>query len=73
MNSFMIVSSSRMASLLQQDSTRMFPIPLRMYRNAFASLGTHPADVPYAITVVGNFFILVAAISNADERIATQR
>jgi hypothetical protein len=43
-------SSSRRASLLQQDSTRMFPILLRMYRNAVASLSTHPADVPFAIT-----------------------
>jgi hypothetical protein len=49
-----IVCSSRMASLLQRDSTRMFPILLRMYRNAGASLGTHPADVPFAITVVGS-------------------
>ena len=47
-----VYSSSRMASLLQRDSTRLFPILLRMYRNAFASLSTQPADVPYAITVV---------------------
>jgi hypothetical protein len=43
-------SSSRGASLLQQDSTRLFPILLRMYRNAFAVLGTQPADVLFAIT-----------------------
>jgi hypothetical protein len=41
-----------MASLLQQDSTRLFQKLLRMFLNAFASLGIQPADVPYAIAVV---------------------
>ncbi|MEJ7680734.1 MAG: hypothetical protein WKG06_23360 [Segetibacter sp.] len=52
-----------------------------MFRNAFALAWYQPADVPYAITVVGVDFFrfcmfkvrFFAAISNADERIATQR
>jgi hypothetical protein len=56
MFSFTIESSSRVALLLQQDSTRLFPILLRMYWNAFATLGTQPADVPFAITVVRIYF-----------------
>jgi hypothetical protein len=40
---------------LQRDSTRLFPKLLRMFRNAIASLGTQPADVPYARTVVVRF------------------
>ncbi|MCY7422493.1 MAG: hypothetical protein LH478_12215 [Chitinophagaceae bacterium] len=43
-----------MASLLQRDSPdfigTMFPKLLRMFWNAYATLGTQPADVPYAIT-----------------------
>jgi hypothetical protein len=49
---FQSFCSSRKASLLQRDSTRLFSKLLRMFPNAFASLSTQPADVPYAITVV---------------------
>ncbi|HEX8358137.1 MAG TPA: hypothetical protein VF610_12020 [Segetibacter sp.] len=46
-----------MASLLQRDSTRLFLKLLRMFQNAFASLSSQPADVPYAITgVSGGIF-----------------
>ena len=34
-----------MASLLRQDSTRFFQKLLRMFLNAYASLGTEPTDV----------------------------
>jgi hypothetical protein len=53
-----------------------------MFQNAIATLGTQPADVPYAITSVGSEYYLskkvaqihiFVAIRNADERIATQR
>jgi hypothetical protein len=40
-----ISNSGRVASLLRQDSTRSFQKLLRMFLNAFASLGTEPADV----------------------------
>ena len=40
-----VLCSGRMASLLRQDSTRFFQKPLRWFPNAFASLGTEPADV----------------------------
>ena len=71
-----------MASLLQRDSTRLFLKLLRMFQNAIAALGTQPADVPYAITggrseyynnKTYTYFYFLAAISNADERIAMQR
>ncbi len=39
------LNSGRVASLLRQDSTRFFQKPLRWFLNAFASLGTEPADV----------------------------
>jgi hypothetical protein len=54
------------ASLLQQDSTRLFPILLRIYRNAFAALGTQPADVPFAIT--GDWLMWIERISAQGER-----
>jgi hypothetical protein len=59
-------SSSREASLLQQDSTRLFPILLRMYRNAFAALGTQPADVPFAIA--GDWLMWIEGMSAQGER-----
>ncbi|MDB5193930.1 MAG: hypothetical protein JWQ96_3493 [Segetibacter sp.] len=45
------LSSSRMACYCN-GTTRLLLKLLRMFQHAFASLGTQPADVPYAITFV---------------------
>jgi hypothetical protein len=60
----MALCSSRRASLLQQDSTRLFQKLLRMFLNAIASLSTQPADVPYAITGVSLIYHLGYATVN---------
>ncbi len=45
---------SRMALLLQRDSTRLFPKLLRMFQNAFSArrIDIQLSDVPHALTVV---------------------
>ncbi len=57
-----------MASLLQRDSTRLFPKPLRMFWNANATLGTQPADVPYAITVIKKRVLVLVFISLGNKK-----
>jgi hypothetical protein len=44
--------SSREASFLQLDSTRLFVKLLRMFQNAFAFAWHQPADVTFVKTVV---------------------